>query len=320
MATRPDLSVVVPLFDEEPNVAPLVEGVRDALGDRDWELLLVDDGSTDGTAAAAAAAARNDDRVRPLRLARNYGQATAMQAGFERASGTIVVSLDGDLQNDPRDIPRLVERLRESGCDLVAGYRVDRQDAFLTRALPSRLANALIRRVTGTPLRDNGCTLRAYRREVVDRMHLYSGMHRFVAPLAAGTAGARVEEMPVRHHPRRHGESKYGLSRTWQVLADLVAVKALRSFRDRPLLLFGLLAAVLIGGGLVFGTASVLVLLGNPTPFLASSFVLPTAGLLCLEVAAFLVMLGLIAEVAVRGRWHRGRMLRPVASEWGVAR
>lgn len=316
MADRTKLSVVVPLLNEEPNVAPLVESVRTALEGRDWELLLVDDGSTDGTAAVAASAAEDDPRVRLVRLARNYGQATAMQVGFERAGGDVVVSLDGDLQNDPADIPRLLDRLEE-GYDLVAGHRSDRKDAFLTRTLPSRMANAMIRWVTGTSLRDNGCSLKAYRREVLERMHLYSDMHRFVAPLAAGTAGARVAEVEVRHHPRRHGESKYGLSRTWKVLADLVTVKAIRSFRERPLVLFGLLATALAGVGLAFGAGSAAVLLRDPGPFLASSFVLPAASLLCLEVAAFLLMLGLIAEVALRGRWHRQRLERPVAWEWG---
>lgn len=310
------LSVVVPLLNEEPNVAPLVETVRSALEGRDWELLLVDDGSTDGTADVAASASDRDSRVRLIRLARNYGQATAMQVGFERAEGDVVVSLDGDLQNDPEDIPRLVARLEE-GYDVVAGYREDRKDAFLTRTLPSTVANALIRWVTGTRLRDNGCSLKAYRREVLGRMHLYSDMHRFVAPLAAGTAGARMTEVPVRHHPRRRGESKYGLSRTWKVLADLVTVKVLRTFRERPLVFFGLLAAALVGVGLAFGAGSAVVLLENPGPFLESSFVLPASSLLCLEVAAFLVMLGLIAEVALRGRWHRQRLGRPVAWEWG---
>lgn len=298
---------------------PLVEGVEAALEGQDWELVLVDDGSGDGTAALASRMARDRPRVRSIRLARNYGQATAMQAGFERSRGSIVVSMDGDLQNDPRDIPRLIERLEE-GYDLVAGYRVERQDAFLTRTLPSRLANALIRRVTGTTLRDNGCSLKAYRREVLDRLQLYSGMHRFLAPLAAGTTGARVDEIPVRHHPRRHGRSKYGLSRTWKVLADLATVKALRSFRERPLVLFALLALMLAGAGLLVGGASAVVLAGDPRPYLASSFVLPSVSLLCLEVAAFLVMLGLIAEVAVRGRWQRHRLRQPVPVEWGENR
>ncbi len=316
MSSEPDVSVVVPMFDEEPNVAPLVECVRSALTDMDWELLLVDDGSTDGTAAAASAQSEADARVRLVRLARNYGQATAMQAGFDRASGDVVVSMDGDLQNDPRDIPRLVDRL-DDGWDVVAGFRKHREDAFLTRTVPSRAANAMIRWVTGTSLRDNGCSLKAYRREVLERMHLYSDMHRFVAPLAAGTVGARVEEVEVRHHPRRRGESKYGLSRTWKVLADLVTVKVLRTFRERPLVLFGLIATVLAGVGLMYGMGSVVELAAAPGPFFRSSFVLPAAAMLCLEVAAFLLMLGLIAEVALRGRWHRQRLERPVAWEWG---
>lgn len=305
------------MLDEEPNVAPLVESVRVALEDRDWELLLVDDGSSDGTAAEARRAARDDPRIRLVRLARNYGQAVAMQAGFERARGRVVVSMDGDLQNDPRDIPRLVRRIAQ-GYDLVAGRRIDRRESFLTRTLPSRLANLLIRWVTGTPLHDNGCTLKAYRREVLERTFLYAGLHRFVAPLAAGSAAPRMVEVPVRHHPRRRGRSKYGLSRIWKVLADLVSVKALRSFRERPLALFGVIAAGLVAVGLLFGVATAVLLLGDPDPVVAPSFVLPAAGLLCLEVSVFLIMLGLIAEVVLRGRWQRARLSGPIAREWGA--
>lgn len=316
MDARPSLSVVVPLYNEERNVPLLVEAVRSALGDETWELVLVDDGSTDRTAEEASSAANEDPRVRFIKLARNFGQAAAMQVGFERSKGRVVVAMDGDLQNDPRDIPRLVDRIDE-GFDVAAGHRRDRRDAFLTRTLPSRVANALIRQVTGTSLRDNGCSLKAYRREVIERMHLYSDMHRFVAPLAAGTAGARVDEIPVRHYPRRYGESKYGLSRTWKILADLLTVKTLRSFRERPLVLFALLACGLVGAGLLFAAGSVGVVLSDPGTYLTRSFVLPAAGLLCLEVAAFMTMLGLIAEEAVRGHWHRKSLDEPVVREWG---
>lgn len=319
MTDDPQLSVVVPLFNEEPNVAPLVRSVQDALAGRRWELLLIDDGSTDETAVQAEEAAERDPRIRLIRLARNYGQATAMQAGFERARGQIVVTMDGDLQNDPRDIPRLLARMEE-GYDVVAGRRVNRKDPFLTRTLPSLVANALIRRISGTSLADNGCSLKAYRRGVLARMHLYSDLHRFIAPLAAGTVGARVDQVDVRHHRRRRGRSKYGLSRTWKVLADLLTVMVLRSFRERPLVLFGFLASVLVVVGTASGVASVTMMVAGPGPYFDPSFVLPTVGLLCLEVAAFLLMLGLIAEVALRGRWNRQHLMAPVALEWGDER
>lgn len=313
MNPSPDVSVVVPLFNEEPNVAPLVEQVRDALAEEEWELILVDDGSSDGTAGVAAEAAERDDRIRLVRLARNFGQTAAMQAGFDRSRGDIVVTMDGDLQNDPRDIPRLLARVRQ-GCDLAAGYRKDREDAFLTRRVPSRLANALIRRITGVPLRDNGCSLKAYRREVVERLHLYSDLHRFIAPLAAATAGAEIEEVTVRHHPRRRGESKYGLSRTWKVLADLITVNMIRSFRERPLVLFGLLASIMAAAGVACLATPLVVLAGGYVEPL-DNFVFSATGLLLLETSVFLLMLGLVAEVALHGRWMQHGLTNPVVRE-----
>ena len=317
MADDPTLSIVVPIYDEEPNVGPLVSEVRAALeGKGSWELLLVDDGSTDGSALRAEREAANDPRVQLIQLARNFGQSVALQAGFERSDGEVVVSMDGDLQNDPRDIPTLVDRLAD-GFDIVAGYREERRDSLLTRQLPSRAANALVRWLTGVPVHDNGCTLRAYRREVLERLSLYSDHHRFLVPLAVATSGARVSEVPVRHRPRRAGRSKYGLSRTWKVLADLLTVKAIRSFRERPLTLFGLAAAVLSVLGLGAGAAGLALRATTEVVTIRQSFVLPSIALLCLQVAAFLVMLGLVAEVALRGRWMRRGLSDPVVHEWG---
>lgn len=193
MSNRPSLSVVIPLFNEEESVGPLIDEVREALDPRpDWELVLVDDGSRDATVKIVEQRAREDARVRLIRLARNYGQTPAMQAGFDHARGEVVVSMDGDLQNDARDIPKLVEEL-DKGFDLVAGYRVARQDAVVTRKIPSWCANRLIRSITGVSIRDNGCSLKAYRRELLDRIHLYSDMHRFIPAVAAATAGARIK-------------------------------------------------------------------------------------------------------------------------------
>jgi glycosyltransferase involved in cell wall biosynthesis len=193
------LSVIAPLFDEEESVGPLVAAVREALREHpSWELVLVDDGSRDRTLARVRAEAERDPRVRPVALARNYGQTQAMQAGFDAARGTVLVGMDGDLQNPPGEIPRLLAKIEE-GYDLVAGYRRDRRDAWLSRKLPSWIANRLIRRLTGIAVRDNGCSLKAYRREAVERMHLYAELHRFLPALAAATAGARIAELEVAH-------------------------------------------------------------------------------------------------------------------------
>lgn len=313
-AERPRLSVVVPLYNEEESVGPLVDAVRDALSDS-WELVLVDDGSRDRTVERARKLASADARVRLVRLARNYGQTPAMQAGFDQARGDIVVTMDGDLQNDPRDIPALVARLEE-GYDLVAGYRERRQDVFLKRRLPSMIANWLIRKATGVPIRDNGCSLKAFRRPVVDQLHLYSDMHRFIPAVAAATAGARITEMPVRHHARRFGQSKYGLSRIAKVLADLLVIVMIRSFRDRPLHLF---AGSAIGAALL-GVATLIawgVALIYFRPLKAEAVVFPSVALVWLQLAGSLLMFGLLAESAVRRYSRLVARVAPLVREGG---
>lgn len=293
------LSVIVPLYDEEESVGILVDEIRGALRDREaWELLLIDDGSRDRTAEIAATLSAADPRVRLLRLARNYGQTKAMQAGFDAARGEVVVSLDGDLQNDPAEIPRLVAKLDE-GYDFVAGYRRDRQDAWFTRKLPSYVANVLIRMLTKVPIRDNGCSLKAYRRKTLDRMHLYSDLHRFLPALAAATAGARIVELEVNHRPRRFGTSKYGASRILKILADLLTITMISWFRERPFLLFGgsALAAAAVGALFV---ARALTLAASGSFDAARAWVYPATGLVLLLLACFLGMLGLLAELALR--------------------
>ncbi len=293
------LSVVVPVYNEEDNIEPLVDAVRSSLGDSTpWELILVDDGSGDGSAQRCAAAAAADPRVRPLQLARNYGQTQAMQAGFDAARGDIVVSMDGDLQNDPADIPRLVGRLNQ-GYDLVAGYRVRRKDRMLTRKLPSLVANRLIRAITHVDIRDNGCSLKAYRRWTLQRLALYSDMHRFLPALAAATAGARITEMPVRHHARRRGQSKYGLSRILKILADLLTIMLISWFRERPLQMFGLGALGAFAAAAIFGGASLAGLL-RVRAQMADAFVLPASMLLWLMLGCYLLLVGLVGEIALR--------------------
>jgi len=299
MTTQPRLSIVVPLFNEEANVRPLARAVRDALEDEDWELILVDDGSSDDTAMVAEQATRRDGRIRLVRLAKNYGQTTAMQAGFDRARGDVVVSMDGDLQNDPADIPRLLGEM-EGGYDLVTGYRVNRKDSLLTRKIPSWAGNWIIGRITGVQIRDNGCSLKAYRQSLLDELHLYSELHRYIPAVAAGTAAAKIAEVPVRHHPRRRGESKYGLSRTWRVLIDLLTVGMIRWFRERPLAFFGwgALASALVSAAFL---ASTIVAALYFTPYKADAFVFPGAAAVTLGLSFYLLMLGLVAETALYG-------------------
>ncbi len=295
--SNPDLSVVAPLFNESENVRPLVDWILQALETYAgvFEVILVDDGSRDNTWSQIQAAAA-DPRVRGLRLGRNVGQTAAMMAGFDHAHGRVVVSLDGDLQNDPRDIPALIAKLDE-GYDLVCGWRRQRQDKLLLRKVPSWIANRLIRRLTGVPITDNGCSLKAYRRDLLNRISLYAEQHRFIPALSA-SVGARITEMPVRHHARRFGESKYGISRTVKVLVDLLTLKMITTFRSRPLVGFALAALPAVGTSLVFG-AMWLFSLTHFEADKADALVLPGAGLLSIGVAFYLFMLGLVAEVAL---------------------
>jgi glycosyltransferase involved in cell wall biosynthesis len=314
MTSEPDLSVVIPLLNEEENVLPLIDRVRTALGDQEsWELVLVNDGSTDRTAELIDRCAADDSRIRLVTLVRRYGQATAMQAGFDHARGRVIVTMDGDLQNDPLDIPLLVAEL-EKGWDLVAGYRERRQDLLVRRKIPSWFANRVIAWITGVRIRDNGCSLKAYRRELLERVYLYSDMHRFIPALAAGMAGARISEMPVRHHPRMHGESKYGLSRVGKVLADLLTVKMIRSFRMNPARMFGAGALVATLVGFVMAGIA-LRAYGMFEDRIAESVIFAGVTLLWFSLATFLVMLGLVAQVAVSTKQRSGRDRGPLLRE-----
>jgi glycosyltransferase involved in cell wall biosynthesis len=312
------ISIIVPIYNEQESVPALVAAVRKVAPELgEWELLLIDDGSTDATVPVIRGLAAADRRIRLLRLSRNYGQTIAMQAGFDHARGDVVVSMDGDLQNDPGDIPMLVARLAE-GYDLVSGYRQNRQDKVLTRRIPSWIANRIIRVITGVPIRDNGCSLKAYRRELLQRLHLYSDMHRFIPAVAAATAGARISEIPVRHYARRYGTSKYGLSRVLKVLADLLTIKMIRSFRNRPLLMFAIGAIVSAMVSLSFAAAAFVSLI--VTPERVYPFVLPGASLLWLGVSSFLVMLGLIGETALRRLYDGPGATLPILREAPLGR
>ncbi|NVN98794.1 MAG: glycosyltransferase family 2 protein [Geobacteraceae bacterium] len=251
-----DLSVVVPIYNEEENVALLYERVTAALAVTDlcYELILVDDGSSDRSYLLLKDIASQDQRVKVIRFRRNFGQTAAMAAGFDAASGRVVVPMDGDLQNDPTDIPRLLAKIDE-GNDVVSGWRKDRQDTFINRKLPSMIANGLISRFTGVHLHDYGCTLKAYRKEVLEGINLYGEMHRFV-PALASQVGAKVTEIPVKHHPRLYGTSKYGISRTVRVVLDLMTVKFLLQYSTKPIQLFGKWGVYTIFAGMMSGLAT----------------------------------------------------------------
>lgn len=299
------LSIVVPLYNEEENIDVLYQAIVrgvDPLG-VDFELVFVDDGSSDGTAGRARDLAAADPRLRVILFRRNYGQTPAMAAGIDHAGGDIIVTMDGDLQNDPADIPMLVEQVR-SGYDIVVGWRHKRQDKLITRKIPSRIANWLIGRVTRVPIRDNGCSLKAYRADVIKRVPLYSEMHRFI-PAMASVAGARVAQVRVRHHARRFGVSKYGLSRVYKVAIDLIGIKTLIGFASRPLVWFSMLAAPV-------GVASVATIIYSLTVLAAEGRMpvpLAGVGVLLGALTVFLVLGGLLGELVYRtGNLDLGRL------------
>lgn len=237
---RPNISVVVPIYNEVESIPRLIDAISSTLIPThiSYEIICVDDGSKDGSSQLLQEMAEQRTDLRAVLLRRNYGQTPAMAAGFEYARGDIIITMDGDLQNDPADIPKVLEKL-ESGYDLVSGWRKDRQDDALTRLLPSKIANWIIGRVTGVKLHDYGCSLKAYRSEIVADMKLYGELHRFL-PALAFIEGARITEMPVLHHARQYGTSKYGLSRTFRVVMDLMTVFFLKKFVTRPMHVFGL--------------------------------------------------------------------------------
>lgn len=243
------LSVVIPMYNEVENAQLVYEDLARVLDrlDKKSEIILVDDGSSDGTYPILKAIQERDKRVRVIRLRRNFGQAAAFSAGFDLARGGVIITMDGDLQNDPEDIPRLLEKIDE-GYDIVSGWRRKRQDKYLTRLLPSITANAIISKVTGVTLHDYGCSLKACRREVIQNVHLYGELHRFI-PALASWMGVLVAEIPVNHFPRKYGRSKYGLRRTIKVILDLITVKFLLDYATRPLQIFGLAGMLSFAAG-----------------------------------------------------------------------
>ena len=293
----PELSIVVPLYNEAESLPPLVEQLLAALRPlgRSFELVLVDDGSSDDTAAVLRHLAAQTPELVAVLLRRNYGQTPAMSAGFDASRGGLIVTLDGDLQNDPADIPLLLERL-EQGYDLVSGWRHQRQDPAMSRKLPSRVANRLIARVTGVRLHDYGCSLKAYRRELVEDMNLYGELHRFL-PALAFIEGARISEVKVNHRARSFGSSKYGIDRTFRVLMDLLTVWFMKRFLTRPMYVFGFGGLLSVALGLVLS----LYLLGLKLQgFDIGSRPLLLVAVLALICGVQLFCFGLLAELQMR--------------------
>jgi glycosyltransferase involved in cell wall biosynthesis len=291
------LSVVIPVFNEAENLRLLHQALAQALQGRSYELIFVDDGSIDGSVETLDELASEDpDHTEVIFFRRNFGQTAAISAGIDHAAGQVIVLIDADMQNDPADIPRMLEMIEE-GYDVVSGWRIVRQDTYLTRRLPSRAANGLISLVTGVRLHDYGCTLKAYRREVLQGFHLYGEMHRFI-PAYAGWVGARIAELPVRHHPRRFGKTKYGLERILKVFLDLLTVKFLISYANKPIYLFGGAGLTLILGSMGLLLALVIRRVLYDEHMIRSPLLLMTTMLFILGSQS--ILMGLIAELLAR--------------------
>ena len=293
-------SIVIPLFNEEENLRPLylkIVEIMNSVGSS-YEVVFVDDGSTDRTYALLGEICTHDNRVVAVRLRRNFGQTTALQAGFDYAQGEVIISLDGDLQHDPAEIPQFIAKMNE-GYDLVSGWRVQRQDTWLTRRLPSRIANWLMAKLSGVPIHDFGTTFKAYRREILQQMRLYGDHHRFIPALASST-GARIAEVPISNIPRKKGKSNYGLSRTVRVMLDLISIKFLLEYSTRPLQFFGLFGFAGVGLGSLIGAFLVFKKI-----FLHQSIMLQHGPLLFLGVLLILsgiqfLSVGLVGEMVTR--------------------
>lgn len=300
-----DVSIVIPLSNEEPNVRPLYEELAEVMsaGPYVYEAIFVDDGSCDATLQELETVTAGDSRCTVIGLTRRFGQTAALAAGFDRARGKYIVPMDGDLQNDPHDIPALVDKINEPpGYDVVSGWRKNRQDKLLTRRLPSILANRLIRWVTDVKINDLGCTLKAYRREVLEDVKLYGEMHRFL-PIICGWRGARLTELVVNHRPRLHGTTKYGLRRTIKVLLDLITVKFLGDYLTKPIYFFGKAGLVSTAGAII--TLSIAIYqkygyLGSGEPLNLNRNVLVLLSAMLVLMTVMFIMLGVVSELLVR--------------------
>ncbi len=288
------LSLVITVYNEEDNIEPLIQKIDESLVGWDYEVIFVDDGSTDATRMKVQR--HSNSRIKLVMLNKNYGQTTAMSAGIDQAQGEYVITLDGDLQNDPGDIPEMVRKLEEDDVDVVAGIRAKRKDGMLLRKVPSKIANAMIRKLTGVYLHDYGCTLKVFRQDIAKNLGLYGELHRFI-PVLAQLQGARLAEMPVSHHPRIHGKSKYGLGRTFKVVSDLMLMVFFQKYLQKPMHIFGTTGIITFMVGFVIsGYLGVLKILGEDIwgrPLLILGITLLLGGIQ-------LITIGLIAELIVR--------------------
>lgn len=292
-----DLSIIIPLYNEEESIDLLYKAIAQAADPLEisYEIIFVDDGSRDQTFFKAKQLALKDPRLKVIKFRKNYGQTPAMAAGIEHATGRLLITMDGDLQNDPEDIKYFIEKIDE-GYDIVVGWRFKRQDKLITRKIPSRIANWLIGKVTGVPIKDNGCSLKAYRASVIKEIPLYSEMHRFI-PAMASLAGSKIAEIKVKHHARKFGVSKYGLSRVFKVLLDLLSIKTIVSFSSRPLLWFSILASPVLLIALTLLIISLYKVLAYSLNF---SVPVVGTGILLAALGFFLVLIGIIGELIYR--------------------
>lgn len=300
--TNPEISVIVPVYNEEPNIEPLVMRLLESLKsmERSFEIILIDDGSTDGSHDILKTLQSRTPELRVVIFRRNFGQSAAMTAGFDYARGEIVVSMDGDLQNDPKDIPRLISKL-EQGYDVISGWRKERKDPFISRRLPSVLANWLIGYTTGVRLHDYGCSLKAYRKDLAKNLLLYGDLHRFI-PVLTSLYGANMAEVVVTHHPRKYGNSKYGIRRTYRVLLDLILMLFFQKFATRPLQFFGLSGGISFGLGVLIEMYLTWVKLWLGEDIGSRPLLL--LGVLFIITGVILVGIGLLAELVVRAYYE----------------
>ena len=293
----PEVSVVVPLLNEQDNIGPLYEQITQILkGKYQYEIIFIDDGSSDNSFNILADLQKADNQMRVICFRKNFGQTSALSAGFTYAKGKIIVALDADLQNDPADIPDMIDKLNE-GFDVVSGWRKKRHDNAITRLLPSKIANWVISRITGVKLHDYGCTLKAYRKEVLEEIKLYGEMHRFI-PALASWSGARIAEMVVNHRPRTAGKTKYGIGRTFKVILDLITVKFLGSFSTKPIYIFGGLGLASGIGAIASGWFVVYQKIANDFPINRNPLLVMTAMLFTTTIQ--FILMGLLAELLVR--------------------
>jgi glycosyltransferase involved in cell wall biosynthesis len=307
MTGGPEVSVFLPVYNEEPNLFPLHAKLNEALKSlgRSAEIVYVDDGSTDQSLRILREIADLDPRVRVIALRRNYGQTAAMAAGIDAAAGEVLIPMDADLQNDPADIIRLLKKLDE-GYDVVSGWRKNRKDKMITRKIPSMIANRLISWIGGVPLHDYGCSLKAYRRESLQDVRLYGEMHRFI-PIYAAWAGASVTEIPVEHHPRTMGKSKYGLSRTLKVVFDLMTIKFMASYQTKPIYVFGSFGMLAFAISIVGGLYAVFLKIFHKADFVQTP--LPILSIVMFAVGVQFLLMGLLAEMLVR-TYHESQAKR----------